>query len=82
MKISRIRHAWPEKKGFNLFRRQGLEEFTFLHFWKPVYMLVDGETVLTKPNAVILFDKFVPTLLFARQRPYPRLVPLQRRRLL
>ena len=23
-------------------------------------MLVDGETVLTKPNAVILFDKFVP----------------------
>lgn len=60
MKISRIRHAWPEKKGFNLFRRQGLEEFTFLHFWKPVYMLVDGETVLTKPNAVILFDKFVP----------------------
>ena len=44
MEISRIRHAWPEKKGFNLYRRNGMDEYTFLHFWKPVYMLVDGET--------------------------------------
>ncbi len=60
MKISRIRHAWPEKRGFNLYRRCGMGEYTFLHFWKPVYMLVDGKTVLTKPNAVIVIGKNVP----------------------
>lgn len=60
MEISRIRHAWPEKKGFNLYRRNGMDEYTFLHFWKPVYMLVDGETILTKPNAVIIIGKHVP----------------------
>ena len=60
MEISRIRHAWPEKKGFNLYRRNGMDEYTFLHFWKPVYMLVDGETILTEPNAVIIIGKPVP----------------------
>ena len=60
MEISRIRHAWPEKKGFNLFRQYGLNEYTFLHFWKPVHMLVDGKILVTEPNAVIIMDKNVP----------------------
>ncbi len=60
MKITSVRHAWPEKKGFNLSRPHGLDTLSFLHFWKPIYMLVNGEMILTKPNAVIIMDAKTP----------------------
>jgi AraC family transcriptional regulator of arabinose operon len=60
MKVTSVRHAWPEKKGFNLIRPHGLNNYSFLHFWRPVFMLINGEKVLTKPNAVVIFDKNTP----------------------
>ncbi len=65
MEILTARHAWPEKKGFNLVRPHGHSAYTFLHFWKSVYMLIDGKMVLTKPNAVIIFDKKTPQHLYS-----------------
>ena len=39
--ITRVRHAWPEKKGFILDRKNGVEEYIFLHFWQPVKINIE-----------------------------------------
>ena len=65
MKITSVRHAWPEKKGFNLYRHQGMPVYSFLHFWKPLQILVNGEMIHTKPNAVIIINKYVPQHFFS-----------------
>ncbi len=60
MKITGVRHAWPERKGFLLHRSRGLNDYTFLHFWKPVKLIIGESEVLTHPNAVIIIDKLTP----------------------
>ena len=45
IKITRARHAWPEKAGFTIDRPRGLPEYTFLHFFESVQILVNGETL-------------------------------------
>ena len=65
MKIISARHAWPERKGFRLTRRKGHENWSFLHFWKPVQVLVNGELQQTRPNAVLIIKKGVPQELYS-----------------
>lgn len=60
MKISSIRHAWPEIAGFSIERRHGHAEYTFLHFWGSVELLLNGETVRTRPHACVLFAPGTP----------------------
>jgi AraC family transcriptional regulator of arabinose operon len=55
--IGRVRHAWPEKKGFILDRKDCGGEYIFIHFWQPVELTVDGKVYNTEPNAVIIIDK-------------------------
>ena len=58
--ITRARHAWPEKAGFVIDRPKGLQEYTFLHFFESVEILVDGEVVTTPPGAVIFYSEDTP----------------------
>ena len=60
IKITRARHAWPEKAGFTIDRPRGLPEYTFLHFFESVQILVNGETVTTPPGAVIFYSTQTP----------------------
>ena len=60
MKVTRIRHAWPEKKGFSLERPDGAGEFILLHFWQPMSVLVGGTMTATKPNALIIYAPDTP----------------------
>lgn len=55
--ITRVRHAWPEKKGFILDRKNGVEEYIFLHFWQPVKINIEGKEYKTEPDAVVFIDK-------------------------
>ncbi len=60
MYITDVRHAWPEKKGWILDRKKGLNEYIFIHFWQAVPFTLKGEKITIRPNAVILLDKNTP----------------------
>lgn len=60
VRITRARHAWPEKAGFIIERPKGLTEYTFLHFLNSVEILVNGEVVTTPPGAVIFYAPDTP----------------------
>ena len=60
MKVTRIRHAWPEQKGFFLERPRGAGEYILLHFWQPMHLLCGGEMLITKPDACIIFSPDTP----------------------
>lgn len=55
--ISRVRHAWPEKKGFTLDRKNCSGDYIFIHFWQPVTLTIEGEEYTTNPDAVVVIDK-------------------------
>ncbi len=58
--ICSIRHAYPEKYGITIDRPEGRQDFTFLHFFNSVKLKIDGKIIVTKPNAVIIFNKNCP----------------------
>ena len=60
MKITSARHTYPERDGFIIDRKNGLSEYTFLHFYNSVTIELNGETIVTSPHAVIFFDKRTP----------------------
>ena len=53
MEILSIRHKWPEKSGFMISRPVGRTDYTFLHFFNPIKIMLDGEYITTKPHACI-----------------------------
>ena len=58
--ISSIRHSWPERAGFEMARRQGYPNYTFLHFYGSVDVLIGEEIVTTRPNACIIYPPNMP----------------------
>lgn len=60
VRITRARHAWPEKAGFCIDRPRGLQEYTFLHFHQSMEILVDGEVLAVPPGAVIVYAPDTP----------------------
>ena len=57
MEITKVRHAWPEKKGFLLNRRNCNGQYVFIHFWQPVKLTINSQIFETGPNAVVIIDK-------------------------
>ncbi len=60
VEFTSIRHAFPENNGLVIDRPEGLPEYTFLHFFQSVKILINGEIITTKPNAVIIYDINTP----------------------
>ena len=56
LKITRLRHAYPEKPPFCIDRKAGYSQYTLLHFHNSMEMIIDGKQITTVPNAVILYD--------------------------
>lgn len=56
LKVTNLRHAWPEKAGFVIDRRYGVPTYTFLHFFNSVDILIDGVMVRTRPHACVVYD--------------------------
>lgn len=67
LEITRIRHSWPEKAGFSLERPMGYPEYTFLHFFNSVEVLIDGKMVRTKPHACVLYRIGTPQKIISNQ---------------
>lgn len=60
VRITRARHAWPEKAGFCIDRPRGLQEYTFLHFHQSMEILVDGQMRTVPSGAVIIYTPDTP----------------------
>lgn len=58
--ITSVRHAWSEPAGFEIDRKQGLEVYTFLHFYDSVHLLVNGKILTTRSHACILYAPDTP----------------------
>ncbi len=58
--ISSVRHSYPENAGFYIDREKGHGDFTFLHFYNSVEILLDGKLIKTEPHSVILYDRTTP----------------------
>lgn len=60
MLLTRVRHKWPEAKGFQLIRPKGYPEYTFLHFLTPVTLHLGNTSVEVKAGGCILFPPGMP----------------------
>lgn len=60
MILTKVRHEWPEARGFALIRPKGYPEYTFLHFLTPVQMELGGQPVDVCPGGCIFFPSGVP----------------------
>ena len=61
LRISAVRHAWPERKAdFIIDRPNGSGFYVFVHLWNPVEMILDSKKIITEPNACIVFDPVYP----------------------
>lgn len=58
--ITSVRHAWSEPAGFEIDRKQGLDVYTFLHFYDSVHLLVNGRIITTGSHACILYAPGTP----------------------
>ncbi|MBQ8533384.1 MAG: helix-turn-helix transcriptional regulator [Clostridia bacterium] len=50
-----MRHSWPKAAGWSFEMANGSNDYTFMHFFNSVDLLVNGELITTKPNACIFY---------------------------
>ncbi len=61
MKITAIRHFWPEPAHFVISRPSGAGEYVFIHFLNPVEILYKGNHITTDANTCIVYSPSEPT---------------------
>ncbi|MBQ7917028.1 MAG: helix-turn-helix transcriptional regulator [Firmicutes bacterium] len=49
------RHRWPEPKGFELSRPNGIREFVLIHFFNTVEILQFGQRITVQPGGCICY---------------------------
>ncbi len=57
---SNVRHLWHEKPGFHVYRPNGVNCYTFLHFHSPVQFLTEEGFIITEPHACIVIAPGIP----------------------
>ena len=60
IKILSARHTYPEKNGLLIDRKNGYGEYTFLHFYNSMRIVLNGKEIITEPHAVIIYNKTTP----------------------
>ena len=64
IKVSCLRHLFPERAGFKIDRKNGYPEYTLLHFINPMDIMVDGKIIRSEPHAFIIYRPNTPQLFF------------------
>ncbi len=62
-----VRHTLPEKAGFVIDRKYGRDDYTFLHFFNSVEIVIDGKIIKTSPHAVILYSPNEPQKFISKE---------------
>ena len=65
--ISSLRHFYPEQNGFTINRKNGHEQYTFLHFATSVEIAIGNELVRARPHACIIFQPHTPQYFHATE---------------
>lgn len=65
--ISSLRHFYPELNGFAIKRKNGHEQYTFLHFSTSVEIEIGNELVRARPHACIIFQPHTPQYFHATE---------------
>lgn len=60
VQVTQVRHAWPEKAGFTLERKNGLQEYVFVHFINGADIWMDGKWIYARPHSCILYNLGTP----------------------
>jgi len=60
IRITSVRHNWPNPPGFHLDRPCGHPDYTFVHFATEVELELDGSTVTVPEHACILYKPQTP----------------------
>ncbi len=58
--VGNVRHLWHEEPGFRIHRPDGVDCYTFLHFYNPVKFLTAEGYIITKPHACIIIPPHIP----------------------
>lgn len=66
LKITAIRHAWPEHAGFTLDRKNGHPDYSFVHFSNGAEIRLNGELVTVPHHACILYRPGTPQYIHSR----------------
>lgn len=66
MRIIAVKHDYPERAGFIINRPFGRSDYTFLHFEEKMTVELDGQTIITEPNACILFSPKTPQFFYSK----------------
>lgn len=64
IKVSCLRHLFPERAGFKIDRKNGYPEYTLLHFINPMDIMVDEKIIRSDPHAFIIYRPNTPQLFF------------------
>ncbi len=58
LKITAVRHSWREDNpNFRVDRPMGYGDYVFIHLHNSVKMTLNGESLVTKPYACIIYDR-------------------------
>ncbi len=58
LKINAVRHSWREDNpNFRIDRPSGFDDYIFIHLHNSVEMTLNGESLITKPYACVIYDK-------------------------
>lgn len=58
MKIYGAFYKRAENENFHMCREDGEAVYLFLHFYNPVSIVLNGETIITKPNAFLIYSPY------------------------
>ena len=60
MRITAVRHAWPNPPGFHMKRPFGHFDYTFVHFTTSVELYMDDKTIIVPEHACIIYSPGTP----------------------
>lgn len=55
--ILQLRHAWPEKAGFEIRHKKNREDYIFIHFHTPVTLKINDVLTVLQSHACVILDK-------------------------
>ena len=60
MRITSVRHAWPNPPGFFMKRPLGHSDYSFVHFTTSVELYIDDKSIIVPEHACIIYNPGTP----------------------
>lgn len=77
LKVTKVRHNWPENKLFISRPDGGQPDYIFLLFHNAVHIRLEEEEILTKPGAMMVYDQPTPQYFYSDSLIYHDWIHIQ-----